>query len=81
MVDILDYISCYTQEELEEIGVNEKVRFSVLCEILDSCNSDEELRQMIKERARGSDSKAHHQGRHLRHHQLPVLPGQRRRLG
>ena len=35
----------------EEIGVNEKVRFSVLCEILDSCNSDEELRQMIKERA------------------------------
>ena len=28
----------------EEIGVNEKVRFSVLCEILDSCNSDEELR-------------------------------------
>ena len=41
----------YTQEELEEIGVNEKVRFSVLCEILDSCNSDEELRQMIKERA------------------------------
>ena len=23
MVDILDYISCYTQEELEEIGVNE----------------------------------------------------------
>ena len=51
MVDILDYISCYTQEELEEIGVNEKVRFSVLCEILDSCNSDEELRQMIKERA------------------------------
>ena len=39
------------REELEEIGVNEKVRFSVLCEILDSCNSDEELRQMIKERA------------------------------
>lgn len=42
MVNLLDYTSCYTEEELEEIGVNEKVRFSVLCEILDSCNSDEE---------------------------------------
>lgn len=51
MVNLLDYTSCYTEEELEEIGVNEKVRFSVLCEILDSCNSDEELRQMIVDRA------------------------------
>ena len=40
-----------TEDELEEIGVNEKVRFSVLCEILDSCSSDEDLRQMIKDRA------------------------------
>ena len=51
MVDLLDYVSCYTEDELEEIGVNEKVRFSVLCEILDSCSSDEDLRQMIKDRA------------------------------
>ncbi len=39
MVDIHDYVNF----DCEELGVLEKVRFSVLCEILDSCGEDEEL--------------------------------------
>ena len=47
MVDIGDYIDF----DVEEYGINEKVRFSVLCEILDSCGDNEELlREAIKDR-------------------------------
>ena len=51
MVNLLDYIDCYTEDELEELDLNEKVRFSVLCEILDSCSDEDELKEMLKERA------------------------------
>ncbi len=39
MVDIADYVS-FSQEELEDMGINEKVNFEVLCEILDTCGDD-----------------------------------------
>ncbi len=39
MVDIKDYVSFYC----EPLGINEKVRFSVLCEILEACGDDQEL--------------------------------------
>ena len=42
MVDCLEYLPDFTEKELEEIGVNEKVRFSVLTEILDKCGNDKE---------------------------------------
>ena len=35
MVDISGYVD-FPQEELEDIGINEKVRFTVLMEILES---------------------------------------------
>ncbi len=47
MVDIRDYVNF----DCEELGVLEKVRFSVLCEILDACGDDEEaLKETIKAR-------------------------------
>ena len=49
MVDIGEYAPQFTEEELEELGINEKVRFTVLMEVLDKCGDDkaalaEELR-------------------------------------
>ena len=48
MVDPLDFIDCVTRDELEEIAINEKVRFTVLKEIIDECGDDREalLEQM-----------------------------------
>ncbi len=48
MVDPLDFIDCITGDELEEIAINEKVRFTVLKEIIDECGDDKEalLEQM-----------------------------------
>ena len=43
MVDIKDYISF----DVEDLGVNENVSFAVLKEILDTCNSEEEIREAI----------------------------------
>ena len=40
MVDPLDFIDGVTTEQLEEIAINEKVRFSVLKEIIDECGDD-----------------------------------------
>ncbi len=40
MVDIAEYVPMFTEEELEEIGINEKVRFTVLMEVLDKCGDD-----------------------------------------
>ena len=52
MVDSLEYLSQFTEEELEEIGINEKVRFSVLMEVLDKCGDDKEaLREELALRA------------------------------
>ena len=42
MVDFAEYLPMFTEEELEEIGVNEKVKFSVLMEILDECEDDKD---------------------------------------
>ncbi len=47
MVDI----GCYVDFDAEaECGINEKVRFSVLCEILDEASSTEELKELIRNR-------------------------------
>ena len=44
MVDI----SCYVDfDAKEECGINEKVSFPVLCEILDSCSTDDEIKEML----------------------------------
>ena len=40
MVDIGEYVPMLTVEELEEVGINEKVRFEVLREVLDKCGED-----------------------------------------
>ncbi|WRS28894.1 DNA-directed RNA polymerase subunit beta [Oscillospiraceae bacterium MB08-C2-2] len=45
-VNINDYVSF----DCEEYGINEKVRFSVLREILESCNTEDELREAIRQR-------------------------------
>ena len=42
MVDIAEYVPMFTEDELEEIGINEKVRFSVLMEILDKCGDEKD---------------------------------------
>lgn len=40
MVDIAEFVPALTTEELEDIGINEKVRFTVLQEILEKCSDD-----------------------------------------
>ena len=40
MVDIAEYVPMFTAEELEDLGINEKVSFSVLREVLDKCGDD-----------------------------------------
>ena len=40
MVDIGEYVPMFTEDELEAVGINEKVRFSVLMEVLDKCGDD-----------------------------------------
>ena len=48
MVDINEYVNF---DAKKECGINEKVSFAVLCEILDSCENEEELKHTIKRRA------------------------------
>ena len=43
MVDPLDFIEGVTREQLEEIAINEKVRFSVLKEIIEEYGDDTEI--------------------------------------
>ncbi len=43
MVDPLDFIEGVTREQLEEIAINEKVRFSVLKEIIEEYGDDTEV--------------------------------------
>ena len=53
MVELSDFTD-FTAEELEELdglGINEKVSFAVLKELLDSANSKEELREAVLEHA------------------------------
>jgi len=44
MVDISGYVSF---DAKEECGINEKVSFTVLCDILDTCQNDDELKEML----------------------------------
>ncbi len=50
MVDIFDHISPELGEMIAEYEINEKVKFSVLKEILASSDDNEELKRTIKER-------------------------------
>ena len=51
MVDIKPYFPQITEDELEEIGINEKVRFTVLKEILEGDTSDKDaLIAVLRER-------------------------------
>ena len=48
MVDI----ACYVDFDAEaECDIKENVRFDVLCEILDSCENEDDLKEMLKSRA------------------------------
>ena len=52
MVDIGEYVPMFTAQELEAIGINEKVSFPVLMEVLDKCGDDKEaLREEMALRA------------------------------
>ncbi len=42
MVDCEEYLPMFTVEELEELGINEKVSFNALCNILDECGEDKD---------------------------------------
>ncbi|MBR1812165.1 MAG: DNA-directed RNA polymerase subunit beta [Clostridia bacterium] len=42
MVDALPYLPMFTEEELEALGVNEKVKFKVLKEVLAACGDDKD---------------------------------------
>ena len=53
MVDIAEYVPMFTEDELEEIGINEKVRFSVLMEVLDKCGDDKDA--LLEEMALRAD--------------------------
>ena len=51
MVDPFEYLPAFTVEELEEIGINEKVSFKVLMDILDESGDDKEaLSDMLREK-------------------------------
>ena len=47
MVDINEYVDFDAEQEC---GINEKVKFSVLCEILDSAENQDDLKQMLIDR-------------------------------
>jgi DNA-directed RNA polymerase subunit beta len=42
MVDPLDFLTGISIEELEDISINENVRFTVLCEIMENCGDDKD---------------------------------------
>ncbi len=50
MVEPGEYLPSFTTEQLESIGINEKVSFKVLSEILESCDNDEALFEALKAR-------------------------------
>ncbi len=52
MIDIKPFFPQFTAEQLAEAGINEKVRVSVLSEILDKCAdmSDEEILDLLEEK-------------------------------
>ena len=50
MVEIGEYLPQFTVEQLESIGINEKVSFKVLSEILESCEDDDAIFEALKTR-------------------------------
>ncbi len=42
MVDALEYVPMFTADELEAIGINEKVSFQVLMDVIDKCGDDKD---------------------------------------
>ncbi len=42
MVDALEYVPMFTAEELEALGINEKVCFKALMEVVDKCGDDKD---------------------------------------
>ena len=52
MVDFAEYLPMFSEEELEEIGINEKVSFAALADILDRCGDDKDaLREELENHA------------------------------
>ncbi len=45
MVNLADFVSF---DPVEELGINEKVRFSVLCSILEAASDEDELKEIIE---------------------------------
>ncbi len=50
MVEIGEYLPQFTVDQLESIGINEKVSFKVLSEILESCEDDDAIFEALKAR-------------------------------
>ncbi len=50
MVEIGEYVPQFTVEQLEAVGINEKVSFRVLAEILESCETDDEIYEALRQR-------------------------------
>ncbi|MBQ8228649.1 MAG: DNA-directed RNA polymerase subunit beta [Clostridia bacterium] len=50
MVEIGEYLPQFTVEQLESIGINEKVSFKVLSEILESCDDEDAIFEALKSR-------------------------------
>ncbi|MBQ6708357.1 MAG: DNA-directed RNA polymerase subunit beta, partial [Clostridia bacterium] len=42
MVDFREFLPMFTEDELDEIGINENVRFEILREVLDTCGDDKD---------------------------------------
>ncbi len=53
MVDIVEYVPMCSVDELEEIGINEKVSFKALMEVLDKCGDDKDA--LLEEMALRAD--------------------------
>ncbi len=48
MVEIGEYLPQFTVDQLEAIGINEKVSFRVLAEILESCEDDDSILEALR---------------------------------
>ena len=48
MVEIGEFLPQFTVDQLESIGINEKVSFKVLSEILESCDNDDAIFEALK---------------------------------
>ena len=74
MVEITDFVPV----DKEALGIKEKVRFSVLKEILDQNDSLEEIEEAVRKNLGRLIPKHIIKGRHFRYRQLSEHPGLRR---